>query len=185
MQPRVNVLESDEDRLVFSYSVTNDWGREVFLFNRLFVTDRTGKRTVYPNHLYVSVSGTTLQLAKTLIPVPEEKEVEYPEVPYMTRLESGESFEERIELTLPIREHHPYRRPDIEKAADHEMVCEELVFILGYFRPPDPSWVRYVDLDGETELSASYGRAIQAFESVASAAVQVRSRCIVVNPPVK
>lgn len=185
MQPIVKVIESDNDRLVFSYSVTNDWGREIFLFNRLFTTDRTGKRTVDPNHLYVSVSGTTLQVAKTLIPVPEAKEVEYPDVPYMTRLESGDSFEETVELTLPIREHHPYRYPALEKAADHEIVCEQLVFILGYFRPPDPDWVRRVELDGNTELSTGYGRAIQAFDSVASAPVQVQTRCIVVTPSAK
>jgi len=181
MQPQVEVLQSDDTRLVLRYSVTNDWGREIFLFNRLFVTDRTGKRTVDPNHVYVSVDGTTLLLGKTLIFVPEEKEVEHPEVPYMTRLESGESFEEVIELKPPVREHNPYRRTDIEKAADHVVECQELVLILGYFTPPEASWVREVDQGGNTELATSYGLAVQAFDSVVSAPVAVRCGCIVVS----
>ena len=99
----------------------------------------------------------------------------------MTRLEPWESFEEELELKTTVREHNPYRRTDIEKAADHVVECHELVLILGYFTPPEASWVREVEQGENTELATSYGLAIQAFDSVVSAPVAVRCGCIVVG----
>jgi hypothetical protein len=38
-----------------------------------------------------------------MIEIPEEIDVEYPEVPYLTSLEPNQVFTETIELSLPLK----------------------------------------------------------------------------------
>jgi hypothetical protein len=175
---QASVFEVGTDGLGVQYVVTNTAGHEVYLFNRLFVTDIKGQRTLDPNRAYAEVRGTTLHLAKQLVEIPPGMLVEFPVVPYLTRLDPGESLEEKMEFELPIREDQPYMTVPFG-ANEREVTCEELVFTIGYFVAREEGWVREVTVGDETALSTDYGYAIQTHRTASSRPIAVRCRCMV------
>jgi hypothetical protein len=165
-----------EGRFSLSYSARNISGKEVYLLNRLFRADRTGKRTIDKDKVYCAVVGDTVHLSKRLVRVPEGTLVESPEVPYLTHLPPGASFEESLSLAVPLRVDVPYLHPagPVEKP----VLCRELVFTLGYFVAKEQRWVRTITKNGEPVLVTDYGFAVQADESVSASLVDVKIPCL-------
>ena len=178
---QISVVEATSDRLGVQYTVVNTAGHKIYLFNRLFITDMKGQRTLDPNRVYAEINGTTLHLAKQLVEIPPGMLVEYPVVPYLNRLDPGESFKETLTLALPIRENQPYMSVPFG-ATEREVMCDELVFTIGYFVAREPDWVREVEVGDETALSTDYGYAIQTHRTASSQPVAVRSQCLVTSP---
>src|SRR5262249_51064587 len=150
---QVTVVSATPDRLVFRYRARNTWNRDLYLFNRLFETDPTGKQKVDPNRVYVMVEGAVLRASKQLFDVPETVEVEFPEVPYLSKLAAGASLEEEIQLALPARETYPYASSSAQRQPPEKRVCEQFVFTLGYFHARDASWVQTLQVGGQELLA--------------------------------
>jgi hypothetical protein len=183
LQLDVTLVQAAPDRLLFRYRARNSWTRELYLFNRLFVEEPSGARRVDPARVYVVVDGTVLHVSKQMFEVPEDVEVEQPEVPYLSRLGPGETFEEEISLPLPVRESYPYMSPPAAASPGEKRTCDQLVFTLGYFHAKEPGWVRSISSGGEPALGTDYGFAIQTNQTVSSALQKVRAECIVVTDP--
>lgn len=123
------------DVLQLTYRVENTTPHRAWLVNRLFRRRPAGFE-VDPDVVYVGVdSGPVLHLRKQLVEVPEHIDVEAPEVPYVTPVAAGESFEETVRVPLPVAPHAPYEPQD---RADQAYVVEQLVFSLGYVLEDDP-----------------------------------------------
>jgi hypothetical protein len=146
-------------RLVLSWSARSLSGRRLYLFDRLFEVDRAGNRTVDPNLVYSRVEGDLLVLSKLLPEIPEGCRVEIPEVPFLARLEPDQTFEERIEIPLPVAESHPYMEGRIANRKPRLVVTERVAFVVGWFEPGTPDPVREVALGGAVELSVDYDAA--------------------------
>ena len=183
VQLEVSIVSASPGAVTVRYRARNNWNRDVYLFNRLFETAADGKRTLDANRVYVQVDGSTLKLSKQLFDVPEDVEVESPEVPYLTRLAPGQTYEEEIRLALPVRESYPYASSRAAQAPGEKRACEQLVFTLGYFSAREARWVRPATLEGQEVLATDYGFAIQTRESVSAAPLRVRTECIVLADP--
>lgn len=179
----LSVVRATPELLTFRYRAHNLWTRELYLFNRLFVEEPSGERRVDPSKVYVLSEGGVLRVSKQLFPVPDGLAVEWPEVPYLTRLAAGASFEEEIDLKLPAREAYPYMDPEVAASAGERKGCEQLVFTLGYFQAKEPRWVRSISVGAEATLATDYGFAIQGNQSVSSASQRVRTECVVLADP--
>jgi hypothetical protein len=183
VQLEVSLVSASVGAVAIRYRARNNWNRDVYLFNRLFETAPDGKRTLDPNRVYVQVEGSILKLSKQLFDVPEDVEVESPEVPYLTRVAPGQAYEEEIRLALPVRESYPYSSSRAARAPGEKRFCEQLVFTLGYFSAREARWVRPATLDGQEVLATDYGFAIQSRESVGALPLRVRTECIAVADP--
>lgn len=183
VQLEVSLVSASAGAVTIRYRARNNWNRDVYLFNRLFETALDGKRTLDANRVYVQVEGSTLKLSKQLFEVPEDVEVESPEVPYLTRLAPAQTHEEEVRVALPIRESYPYASSRATQTPGEKRVCEQLVFTLGYFSAREARWVRPITLDGQELLATDYGFAIQSRESVSAAPLRVRTDCIVIADP--
>jgi hypothetical protein len=169
----VQPLPSVAGGVHFKYVAHNDSGKEVYLFNVLFTTDVTGHRKIDRGKVYRMVEGRLLHLSKTLVRVPENLEVEMPEVPYLTPLPPGKSFAEEITVEAPIREQYPYAHPQTETAKGEVRICEGFTFSLGYFVPLTPDSVRKIQVGLEKVWATDYGFATQGLAVVSSKVLSV------------
>jgi hypothetical protein len=165
-----------EGRFSLSYRAHNASGKEIYLFNRLFRADKTGKRAIDKDKVYCVVVGDTVHLSKRLVRVPEGTLVESPEVPYLTHLPPGASFEEGLSLALPLRLDIPYLHPSASVVKP--VLCRELVFTLGYFVAKEQRWVRTITKNGEPVLVTDYGFAVLADEVVSASTAEVKIPCL-------
>lgn len=121
-------------RLRLSYKFSNRGRRNAYLFNVLY-HDRPDGERIDRNLVTVEAEGARVLLGKKIVPVPEGTFVEKPYLPFVTRVEPGKSFEEVLELPLPLRPWTPYfMPPDSELRASAETA--EAWFELGYFFAP-------------------------------------------------
>jgi len=147
MQPNLNSSAQDCDlragvqtsasAVTIGYEFRNRSARTAFLFNRVARQDEAGRLEPNATNVYIEPSGATVILGKKIIPVPADRDVEKPDVPYVTRVEPGQTFREKFEVPLPLKTWTPYpgrsAQPGIEL---------EAWFELGFFLAPDPSVVR-------------------------------------------
>lgn len=165
--------------LTLTYQLRNDWGHTVYLFNRLFHTEPSGKITLDASCLYAEMQGETLHLAKQLVPIPPLMKVESPEVPYLTPVASGATLTEELVIPVPVREYWPYREPTAMLQPKERRTCKDLVLTLGLVVGSDPSVFREVLLEGERLAAVRYGQGLAAQKLIHSAAVPVRCECLV------
>jgi hypothetical protein len=130
---RVSV-QAGPGKLSLGYEFRNGSARTAFLFNVLHRPGTSGGPQTHSNLVYVLESGGTLVLAKKVIPVPAEVDVEKPDVPYVTRVDPGQTFRERIDLPLPLQLWSPYPAAPVSRALEMDAWFE-----LGFFLAPDPS----------------------------------------------
>ena len=120
--------------LLLGYEFRNRSDKTAFLFNVVHRTGASGGPEADANLIYVEPAGGSLILGKKIIPVPADTDVEKPDVPYVTRVEPGGVFREKISIMLPLRLFTPYKRSKpftVQEAAAY--------FELGFFLAPDPS----------------------------------------------
>jgi hypothetical protein len=126
--------QPEHNALTLGYEFTNRSGKTAFLFNLLHRTGPSGGDEPNPDLVYVHQNGGLLVVAKRVLPVPDNIDVEKPDVPYVTRVDPGQSFREKLTLPLPLTLWSPY--PGAPRAALPEM---EVWFELGFFLAPDPT----------------------------------------------
>lgn len=123
--------------LLLGYEFRNRSSKTAFLFNVIHRTGPSGGPEADANLVYVQPSAGTVVLGKRIIPVPADVDVEKPEVPYVTRVEPGEVYRERLNLQLPLRIFTPYKLRTPVSMAEAAAYFE-----LGFFLAPDPSVAR-------------------------------------------
>jgi hypothetical protein len=117
-------------RLTLSYAVSNRAGRPLFLFNQLhgeFEGDGFPLRTGG----YVELENGSVVVSTKLFPVPDDMDVEKPNIPFLTRLEPNGSFKGLLTLELPLSPISPY--VDAERDGRGETESRNLYFEMGYF----------------------------------------------------
>ena len=135
---QIDVRPSSQALLV-EYRFTNRSRRTAFLFNVIHRAGPSGNREPDVNLVYVQLAGDSVVLSKKIIPVPPDIDVEKPDVPYVTRVDPGQTFAETINAPLPLKLYAPY-----ETSAAPVMGEAEVWFELGFFLAPDPSVARKV-----------------------------------------
>jgi hypothetical protein len=146
----VTDVQITPSELAFTYRVTNGSGHRIYLVNRLFHRRGAAGFQVDPDVVYSSVEpGRLLTLRKQLAEVPEEIDVEAPEVPYVTPVDPGETFAETVHLAFPVRPHDPYQpQPEGEPH-----LVSHFRFILGYLVASEPVAVAEVKSQAGEMLS--------------------------------
>lgn len=128
-------LDVRASELVLSFRVTNNGSVAAYLLNALFHRRGAAGWEVDRNLVYASVDeGSILQLKKQLVEVPEDIDVEYPEVPFATPLAPGAVFEETVVIPLPVEPADPYRPQPRTDPYDATGVS----FTLGYVLEDEP-----------------------------------------------
>jgi hypothetical protein len=106
---RVDELRFTQDALVVRYSLRGE--APVWVVDQLFSTSPAGYYHLEPERAYVEARDGVLVLTRALLPVPDDIEVEAPEVPCVRKLSPGESLSGEIRVRLPPRQDLPYRDP--------------------------------------------------------------------------
>ena len=125
------------DALLIAYEFRNRSARTAFLFNVLHRTGPSGGPETDSNLVYAQQSGDSVVLSKKIFPVPNDVDVEKPDVPYVTRVEPGQVFREKFTVPLPLKLWTPYpgsAAPTLPQAS--------VWFELGFFLAPDPSFAK-------------------------------------------
>jgi len=98
------------DALEVRYSLSHEGGPPVWVLDQLFRTNPVGDFHLEPARAYVEVEGTTLVISRALRPVPDDVDVEAPEVPCARELAAGERLSGEVRVPLPLHEDLPYRK---------------------------------------------------------------------------
>lgn len=115
--------------LELTYEVRNESPHRMFLINRLLRRTPDGLR-IDPDLVYARVRpGPLLELSKQLIAIPEELDVEVPEVPCLTPVEAGGEFAETVRVPVPVNAHDPYLP---QPSGDTIATVERAAWTLGY-----------------------------------------------------
>lgn len=129
-------LEFAVDALHLRYQARNRGTLPVYLLNRLWNTIRRDSGTdaqvfeTLPDLATVQVDSTEVVVSKSVVDVPYLMLVEVRQIPCMTRVAPGESYEETVRLPLPLMPYTVY-----ERAASHgPSVSRGLRFELGYIQ---------------------------------------------------
>jgi len=103
---------SGDDHLVAAYRIENRATRPVLVFDRIFATLPQGGRVIEAGRAYVRINEEGLLVIEKLIPpLPADRDVESPEVPYARLLEPGAALLGEARLTVPVLTTPAYGRP--------------------------------------------------------------------------
>lgn len=129
----VTATVAGTEMLQLSYVFRNNSPNPAFVFNRLYQgLDGERRYKIDPNLIYVQLEGTQIVLSKKVIPVPEDIDVEKPEVPLVTLVPPQGATQEKLSLKLPLRLRSPYggNRPKPALPKPEQL---KLVFEIGFF----------------------------------------------------
>jgi hypothetical protein len=153
-----------------TYTLSNDESETAFAVNRLF--ERTAEGFVVGTDVvYASLDGDCLIIRKHLVEVPDEIDVEAPEVPYVTAIPAGKAMSETIRLSVPVILRDPYRRPEASAAS-------RLRLAVGVVVAPDRE-PRAVG----GELRLAYRDVVRGQHVLESPLVELESTVQTVSPP--
>lgn len=149
----VSAQRLTDTALSLRYTVRNGSTSDAYLVNRLYRLGELGPE-VDPGIVYITREddgGVTLR--KQMLRVPSNIKVETPELPYVTRLAAGSSFEETLRVALPIMPYSPY---ELAQAPVSLGDITMLRFALGYLLADTPLTVREVKRPDTTYLRIAY-----------------------------
>lgn len=127
-------VQATPSSLVIGYEFRNRSSKTAFLFNVVHRTGPSGGPEASADLAYTLRTGPEVTIAKRIVPVPANIDVEKPDVPYVTRVEPGGLFREKFTLPLPLKLWNPYPGPSAPPAPELAAYFE-----LGFFLAPDPS----------------------------------------------
>ena len=81
-------------------------------------------------------------ISQKIIAPPPGLELERPEVPIAARVDPGQRFRQKIEVTLPLRESAPYPHLLPPRTRHEGYVVREAWLEVGFYSPPDPDAAR-------------------------------------------
>lgn len=126
-------VTADDKHLFVHYTVKNTEATTAYLLNLVNLPEK-GFPRVHKDNAYVYVDGSELLVEKAIPEIPRGVRPYEPVTPYMSPLRPGASFEETVELPLPIHDSRPYRGGP---PGDEQVRVEAVRFSLGYFRVPE------------------------------------------------
>lgn len=123
--------------LSLEYKVKNTTGKTIYLFNVLYEWDAKGQPVPAPQGVYASLDeNSVLHLAKEIPPAPSIKSVEVRRIPYVTKIEAGAEFKEKVDLKIPIEEYNPYF-PKQPNSTTQATTAESVYFTMQFIRASD------------------------------------------------
>lgn len=143
-----------DDAIVGQYEFRNDGERRLLVFDRLYETDRSGKRMVQADLAYTTLDDdNVLVIDKLVAPLPEAFDVGSPELPYARLIEPGESLTGRAIVARPVVLRPPY--PQAHGAARaHAATAVKLR--LGYAPVDEKAVPRGIATEDETVYSVRH-----------------------------
>jgi len=98
--------------LQLHYRVQNTSDHVLFLLNRFWTsTTLAGQYQVQPNITNVQVGANRVTISKAVVPVPNNREVEKHYTPCLSRLGPHETYEETLEIAVPLVPFTWYQAP--------------------------------------------------------------------------
>jgi hypothetical protein len=136
--PALEVSLNQQDKVLsLEYKVKNTTGKTIYLFNVLYEWDDKGEPIPAPQGVYASLNeDSLLHLAKEILPVPSIKSVEVRIIPYVTKVEAGAEYREKVDLKIPIEEYNTY----FPKQADSKTepaAAKSVYFTIQFIRQSD------------------------------------------------
>ncbi|MBK8258112.1 MAG: hypothetical protein IPK82_36285 [Polyangiaceae bacterium] len=128
-------LTADDSRMTIHYTVKNKGDLTVHLMNRV-VAYKDGLPTFSADNAYIYTESSSLVVEKAIPPVPVGLAPTELIVPYSTPLYPGTTFEESVDVELPVKENRAYQR---RRATDETFTVEVVLFRLGYVTAPQGS----------------------------------------------
>lgn len=165
LEVRMGRVERTPDALHLTATVRNTGPTAVWLFDRLFRTERTGHYRLDDSLAYVEEQGGVLIISRKLHPVPQGLMVEFPEIPCVSRLAPGESREQYLRVPLPAKTWVPYAQGVRRTVSDFHGVRVQWGFI------PDAEGLRFYrgrDVNGQEFQYPAYGPSLEAQRVVES-----------------
>jgi hypothetical protein len=152
----------DERGFVVSYRLQNRGPAAVWVFNRLFDTEPSGRYRLNPARAYVALLPEgVLCVSKRLLAVPPLISVEFPEIPCVSVLGPGESLEETLRFGFPLREVNPYQLGE-----PRSVTADAVAFVrleVGYMPALEGlELLRVRDVEGRELAYPRYGEAQEA-----------------------
>lgn len=120
--------------LSFEWSLRNLGTQSVYIFHRLFNEIVDDVFETSPNFVYIEFDSDGTLISKKIFPVPDDIDVESRVVPCASRLGPNESYEERVEIPLPLRLSNPYGG---KKPRDTERMNQKVWFQIGWVAIPE------------------------------------------------
>ncbi|MCP3166083.1 hypothetical protein [Myxococcus qinghaiensis] len=156
---KVESVTSGPEGLAVAYAVRNATSQAVLLVDGLPEWGPTGYVGLAPERAYVDLSGDTALLLRQLVPVPQDTDVEAPEVPALSRVEPGATASRRLVVPLPLRTSMPYASgPEVTRELS---TVRELRLRVGYV--PEAADLRLhgtTESAGLTYRTAEYGQVL-------------------------
>lgn len=149
------------DILTLEYQFKNTSPNKVFVFNRLYREEASGKRTIDPDLTFIHLDSNKLLVIEKIIPkIPNNMDVESPIIPYAKCLEARSSLSEKIHFSIPIKQNIPYL---YEKALNNSMllISEGIQFNIAFLEEKAEAFnVKKIVDAGKTVYSFRTGKEI-------------------------
>jgi hypothetical protein len=127
--------------LTLTYSVLNNSGDEIGLFNRIPTVENYRETGFRPENTYIDFHGSSLLLRKMALPLPFGVNMTIRPLPYVTRVGNGQAYREELTFSEPISVDDPMRRASMAAASPGKTVkairrreAASVIFSLGFFR---------------------------------------------------
>ena len=112
------------------YRVQNHTAYPLYLINQFWLpAGPNGSFEVMPNMVNVQLHPDRVTVGKGVVPVPDDKEVEYPYTPHLSRVAPQGWYEETLELAVPLV---PFTIYHANRLPTRQPVPRPLYFELGY-----------------------------------------------------
>ncbi|MFB9151318.1 hypothetical protein ACFFU4_16320 [Roseovarius ramblicola] len=129
------------------YEVLNAGAQQFLVFDRLYETARSGTRTVHPELAYTRLDATgILGIEKLVPPLPEDIDIEQPELPYARLLDPGASLTGRVAVARPVRLNPAYPQGYAMTEADS---ASAVMLRIGYAPFEEDAAARQINANGE------------------------------------
>lgn len=143
--PQLKVNYSvNETSLEVEYKLKNTGDAAIYLFN--IIPSQTAADQIAQQPFYSCLRDDgTLVLAKMIPKLPSIASVEFREIPFVTRVDAGQEFAEKVSVSIPIEEYSPYfmKLPDSKV---EQRPAESVVFILQFIREKDELKVKEANI---------------------------------------
>lgn len=134
--PKLDVnYDLSGSEITVEYNVKNTTGKAIYLFNVLPAPGSFDRVADQPLYCAMRDDGT-LAFAKMVPPVPKIRTVEFRQIPFVTRVEAGKAYTEKLRLRVPVNEFNPYF-PSTDESETEPVTSERAVFILQFIREDD------------------------------------------------
>ncbi|SET53913.1 hypothetical protein [Stigmatella erecta] len=107
---RIAGVSRTQNALVVRYSLHGEGKAPVWVLDQLFRSSPAGHYHLEPERAYVEARDGVLILSRALRKVPDDVDVESPEVPCVRRLAPAETLTGEIRVPLPLQEDLPYHK---------------------------------------------------------------------------